>query len=777
MLLHHLKIAWRNILKYKTQSVISILGVAIGFTAFVFTLSWIRYEDGYDKHNPDADRIYRVFLKDSIEIGGVKKYAPKVFASYLKDNYPEIEFATAVYPYQNNWSLKGEILLNNIHYIRTDTSFFHVFYPEVKIAYPEIIPSVYTIFSQSSAGKLGLKAEQRGQRIDSLETYLLDIVPDKPMHSNVPFDVIVLPQRDEERDNSWGYYDHHIYIRIKKGVDLSLLTEKLEKITRVSQIAENATQVDEHSCKLVPIAQLRSTHPDTDVAIQYRHLRLFAGVSLLVILSAFFNYLMLFINKIKIRHRELILHKVNGANSFQLLLMLFFEFVILLLIALICGLALTELFYPHFIKFSMLDAPKSFFWREAFQFGAALLILSVFFAYIPVRYILRRTIRESLLPGASSGREKDRFSRITIMLQLIISSILIFSTSLFLHQYNYINSNEIGFDRFNVNTIYTYPVEIPIDEIKKVPGVMEIIRFGGDFLPKGTIRRKSVELLSGTDKKHRVNFNEFSIYGHEYVDFFKMKILEGRNIFEGEKDACLINKTASLMLNTSNSSEVNKILGQRIVGVIEDMYIDSPSIPVFPSIYMMPSPQSWNVNNDVNHHCAYRYIEGQREFTEKEIERLAKEEFGVEHISISNMEEIYAEYSKSERYLLILLSVMTGVAIAIAVFGTYSVITLACQRRRKEIAIRKVNGASVLEILLLFLREYFLITLVACVVAFPIGALVMQHWLEQYVRRVSIEWWLFVGLFILMLLLVLASVLFQVVRAAKQNPAEVVKSE
>ena len=192
---------------------------------------------------------------------------------------------------------------------------------------------------------------------------------------------------------------------------------------------------------------------------------------------------------------------------------------------------------------------------------------------------------------------------------------------------------------------------------------------------------------------------------------------------------------------------------------------------------MMPSPQSWNVNNDVNHHCAYRYIEGQREFTEKEIERLAKEEFGVEHINISNMEEIYAEYSKSERYLLILLSVMTGVAIAIAVFGTYSVITLACQRRRKEIAIRKVNGASVLEILLLFLREYFLITVVACAVAFPIGAFMMQRWLEQYVRRVSIEWWLFVGLFILMLLLVLASVLFQVVKAAKQNPAEVVKSE
>ncbi len=777
MLLHHLKIAWRNILKYKTQSVISILGLAIGFTAFVFTLSWIRYEDGYDKHNPDADRIYRVFLKDSTEIGGVNRIVPKVLATYLKDNYPEIEYASAIRSYKNDWSLNEKTLLKNIHFIISDTSFFHVFYPEVKISYPEIIPPDCMVLSQSSADKLGLMTKQRGQRIDSLETYLLEVVPDKPMHSNEPFDVIMIPQRDEERENSWNISDSYIYIRIKKNIDMSHLIEKLDKISRVSQDDENITRVYTYSCKLVPLQQLRSTHPDTEVAIQYQHLKLFAGVSLLVILSAFFNYLMLFINKIKIRHRELVLHKVNGATNFQLLLMLFSEFVVLLLIALICGLALTELLYPNFIKFSMLDAPKSFFWREAFLFGTAVLILSALFAYIPVKYMMRRTISKSLLPGTGSIKEKDRFSKITISLQLIISSILIFSTALFIYQYNYINSDHIGFDRFNINTIISYSNEIPIDEIKKVPGVVDVIRYGGDFLPKVVTRKVSIDIDRSSDEKSAVVFNEFGIYGPEFVDFFKINILVGRNIYEGEKNACLINNTANLLISSNDSSNVKSVFGHEVVGVIEDMYIDSPSIPVFPSRYKILTPMTSGVSYGSPNVYAYRYSDGQREATEKEIERLAKEEFGVEHINISNMEEIYAEYSKSERYLLILLSVMTGVAIAIAVFGTYSVITLACQRRRKEIAIRKVNGASVLEILLLFLREYFLITLVACVVAFPIGALVMQRWLEQYVRRVSMEWWLFVGLFLLMLLLVLASVLFQVVRAAKQNPAEVVKSE
>ncbi len=87
MFLHYLKIAWRNLLKYKTQSVVSIVGLAIGFTAFAFTMSWIRYERGYDSHIQDVDRIYRVFIKDSALVGGVNKFAPSTLPTYLKKNY------------------------------------------------------------------------------------------------------------------------------------------------------------------------------------------------------------------------------------------------------------------------------------------------------------------------------------------------------------------------------------------------------------------------------------------------------------------------------------------------------------------------------------------------------------------------------------------------------------------------------------------------------------------------------------------------------------------
>jgi len=120
---------------------------------------------------------------------------------------------------------------------------------------------------------------------------------------------------------------------------------------------------------------------------------------------------------------------------------------------------------------------------------------------------------------------------------------------------------------------------------------------------------------------------------------------------------------------------------------------------------------------------------------------------------------------------------MTSVAILIAIFGIYSMVTLACNRRRKEIAIRKVNGASIKEIFMLFFKQYFWITVAASAVAFPIGIYIMQRWLEQYTRRISMEWWIFVGIFVLVLLIVIVSMIFRVMKAARENPAEVVKSE
>ncbi len=767
MFLHYLKIAWRNLLKYKTQSVVSIVGLAIGFTAFAFTMSWIRYERGYDSHIQDVDRVYRVFIKDSTLVGGINKSTPSPLASYLKENFPEIEASTRVLSYKSDWNVNGKEFISQCHFIYTDSSFFRVFYPEMKIIYPEVIDKPYNILSTTTANKLGLGMQDIGHRIESFNINLLGIVPDKSTYSNVPFDVIYIQQFRAEYDMDWTSWARPTYIRVKEGIDMVVLEDKLTKIS-IKHSYPGGSHTQRYECKLVPLKKLRTLHPDTEVAIQYHHLRLFVVVALLVIFCAFFNYLMLFINRIKNRNKALALQKVNGASNPQLLTMLFSEFTLLLLAALLVGLVLMELFYPSFARFSMIEAQKSFFLQDAILFAISIFLLSLVFAFFPVRYFMKRSIQQNLLPEIQrSGRLKDRFTQITIGLQLVISILLIFSTSIFVYQFNYLNGKDIGFNRYNINTIRTYPNEIPIDEIKKIPGVEEVIRYGGDFLPQSKTMRFSVDTPEDC-----YMFFQFDLFGPEFVDFFDIHIIEGRNIFEGEKGVYLINQTADRLLSKRDSTGVKRVNGLPVVGVVEDMYIDSPLIPVFPTVYTLSEPQSRGTM-----FYAYKYQKEARRNIEKEIEKIGREEAENDDVIFFNMEELYAEYTKSERYLLILLSIMTGVSILIALFGIYAMITLACNKRRKEIAIRKVNGAKAKEIFTMFFRQYFWITLLASVIAFLVGALVMQRWLEQYTRRIEMEWWLFVGIFLLITLIVYASIIFRVNRAVRENPAGVVKAD
>jgi ABC-type antimicrobial peptide transport system permease subunit len=772
MIRHYLKIAWRNLLKYKTQSVITVVGLAIGFTAFSFTMSWIRFERGYDKDIENADRIYRVLLKDSTSVGGIQPYTPNAMTAYLKGLYPEIEEATGISIYKGEFRTNNRsLLLANCNYLHADTSFFKVFYPDIKIDFPEVLDKTYYILTESTATKLGLSYKDIGRNIDSLNINLLSIVPDKSKQTNIPFDIALLSKSNPDFNDSWGYYSRHTYILVHEKADIETLKSKFNELIIHTQLAENISRDTPYPSKLVALTELRITHPDDEVSIKYQHLRLFAAVAFLVIFCAFFNYLMLFINNIRLRSRGLTLQKINGASVKQLLSLLFLEFTILLIIALLIGLALTELLFPSFVKFSMIEAERSHFVLDAILFGFALLITSVVTAYFPIKFFMLRSIKENLLPQKQQNIGiKDSFTLTTIALQLFIGILLIFSTTIYIYQYQYLNSKYIGFNRYNKNAMFTEQNALPLNEIKKIPGVIDIIQYGGDFLPKSHMRRISFE---------GIELFEFVLYGPEFVDFFDINIVEGRNIYEDEKKAYLINETAQRLLTKQDSDKELIIYGIPVVGVIQDMYIDSPLLPVLPSVYKLHDPTHWELEHlhFSTKAYVYKYEKDLRFETEKAIQKLITEEIGNESVRIVNMEEKYEEYTQSERYLLTLLSIMTGVTILIAIFGIYSIVTLACNRRRKEIAIRKVNGATVKEIFMLFFKQYLWITIAASAIAFPIGVFVMQRWLEQYTRRVSMEWWLFAGVFALVLLIVMASMIFRVVKAAKENPAEVVKSK
>lgn len=766
MIIHYLKIAWRNLLKYKTQSVISVIGLAIGFTAFSFTLSWIRYERGYDKHIQDADRIYRVVKINEKEIGGIQVYTPEPLPDYLETTFPEIEAATTgdvkkrTYFYNN-----GRDSIPSCYRLTTDTSFFRVFYPEIRIDFPNPLPQYAYLLSQKISEIISANST-------GFNNGFLGTVPNKTSHSNIPFDIIDLINRrmPNEDDCLWCGYSSVTYIRVQKEADVQALAKKLEHIE-----VEGSYQ-GIMSYKLIPLRKAHYRVPDSKASIKFNHLRIFAGVSLLIIFCALFNYLMLFINRVKMRSRELALRKVNGADNWQLMSLLFAEFLLILLLSIFIGGILTELLFPSFIKFSMIDAPKSFFVLEMLLYAGGVIFFSLLISWIPVRLFMKRGIRENIQPDAkSSGLLRNNFASISLLIQLLVGVLLIFCTFIFLYQYHFLNRSDIGFNRHNVNSVYNYEEEFDLAEIQQIPGVEDVLIFPGGILPRSGRGSFAINEFDNQQLPESVSFEVFNPQFPDFVTFFDIQILEGRNINEGEIGVCLINQSARKALG--HDSPLGKELsGWVIVGVIPDLYIDSPLLPVIPSVYK-PMQDERNVALSGGASFIYRFVPGTRSQTEKSLESLAEKKGIINGIHLSNMEETYAEYTRSERYLLVLLSFMTCVAILIAIFGIHSMIILSCNQRRKEIAIRKVNGAKVREIFMLFFWQYFMVTVVSCIVAFPIGVYIMQRWLEQYTRRVSMEGWLFVGIFILVVLIVLASIFSRVNRAAKENPADVLKSE
>ena len=159
------------------------------------------------------------------------------------------------------------------------------------------------------------------------------------------------------------------------------------------------------------------------------------------------------------------------------------------------------------------------------------------------------------------------------------------------------------------------------------------------------------------------------------------------------------------------------------------------------------------------------------------IEEMHQNELPDRKLFLYNEEEVFNSYLKSEDTLSRLLNFASLVCILISIFGIYSLITLTCEQRRKEIAIRKVNGAKISNILQMFFKEYMLLLTIASLVAFPASYAVMKQWLETYNRQTEIGAWVFITIFIGFAFVIIGSIGYRVWKAANENPADVVKSE
>ncbi len=787
MIKHCLKIAIRNLVKYKVQSAVSILGLAVGFVCFSLSLYWIHYEMTYDHFRQDADRIYMVRTNDEYTEGKIATRVPYALAAYLAQHFPDIAVAAPFHLISERISVNDKY--QDAVFSSADSAWMNLM--DIRIIKGNrnfMLPkdNAEIAITEEAAKKWFRTEDPIGKEVKMLRRTkkICAIVQAENRHTNFPFDFIGNP----ELGKTWWYITWSILIKVKPDTDIEELESKINanlpaELKQVTLTRKTGIE----RIILTPLSKLhyaKDFRDDKEAGITFQYIIYFSIAGILIITCALINYLTLFINRMRVRQREMALRMIHGANIRSLVSLLTVEFLLLLACAVTTGFLLIEICFPSFIELTGIDTAKSSLYGEAFLF-IGLISLIILTAIIGLLYILyHRSLHLSLRynTGRSTGTQLRRGS---IVLQLFVCLSFIGCTVLINQQLDYLRHRDLGLkikNRGSFSVMGDMDYTPLIRKIKELPMITEVMQ--PDYYPivSQLTAIGQFDNWEGLDIPIDTPVPVKLFLGKEdFFRFYDITLLAGEWLDDlSTYEDIIINESLARRMGWSPQEAIGKHIIQSyitytIVGVVKDCHYGAPTLPI-PHTGFLVGEQMGLMQRSAG--ILFKYKEGTWNECRKALEHLYQTECSPENIlRLNSEEEVYNNYLRSEEMLTRLLSFASLVCILTAMFGIYSLVTLTCEQRRKEIAIRKVNGATVWSILFLFFREYLIMLCIAALFAFPITYVIIKQWILNYVRQVSISPLPFILILIGLALTVIAGISWRVWKAANENPAEVIKNE
>ena len=782
MITHDLKVAFRNLFKYKTQTVISLLGLAVGFTCFALSAIWIHYEMTYDTFHEDAGQIHIIRRKDKMSMrdDGWTYGSPYVLAQYLKDNFAEVKAACSV---QGGYG-EQDFFYNDQPYkmqeLSLDSMAFSVFDIRILEGSNEFLNlrSRKVAITRRAAQRLFGNESPLGKEIyysyNRKSPYTIcAVVSEWSEHSNYAYDIITRVYPNDK----WGSWGWHTLVRLHNNASSEYFSKKLEEMV-ITVPEYNDWKLSGWSS--VPLTRLHYDHPITNMEVKFQHVVLFSIASALVILCCLLNYIGLFVTQIRNRSKEFALRMVNGASSFRLFQMLMTEYALLLSVAWFFSMMFIEILLPYFREVSEIKLSQLEVYQQATLCTVSMILLSALMASIPILYYRKRST-QSILSAQKGGREKNLFRRATLLFQLVISIGFIFCASVIMKQLHFLNHSDVGMERKNraALTIHNYDdSQAVLERIKQVAEVEEALAVSNPLIPsQGMMSRGYKDWEDKPEGTEDVQI-EIILESADYMQFYGLTLLEGEMLQPSSPEADIVLNEAAVKALGWHEAVGKELYGyggekHRVIGVVKDWHCTSPTMPIRPAGFQLSSQFGFSGGTSI----LIKFKEGTWEACKEKVEAIVKELYPNSSFRLTNTEEEYNKFLTSENALLRMLTILSLVCILISVFGIYSQIVLTCEQRRKEIAIRKVNGAHMKDILAMFAKEYAALLAIASVIAFSIGYAIMKHWLENYTLQTPVCWWIFASIFVGIAIVVAISIGYRVWKAASENPAEVVKSE
>lgn len=796
MFKNYLKITWRNIRKQKFYATLNILGLTIGMTCCFLIFMYVRFELSYDQFHKHGDQIYRVVtdVKTPTElIEGDITSGP--MGPNMKADFPEVLNmvrlnTTTMLVQKDGNSYREE------HVIEADSTFFRVFtFPLIMGNEATALKEPFSVvLTRAAARKYFGDANPLGQTLltggNKYPVKVTGILKDVPENSHIPFDMILSLTTTTiglkyELDKNWASFGMQTYVMLPVGYDAAKLEKKLPAFMEQhigTMMKANNMSYTLHLEALKDV-YMKSKRPAA-VKGSTTYTYIFSIIAAFILLIAMINFVNLATARATERAREVGVRKAVGAYDTQLKIQFLCETVMLSLIAFVLALILCQLLLPAFNVLAGKEIAHNIFagtdvlWFLVIALGVGLL------AGIYPAVVLASYKPVMVLKGAFRSSTKGlRLRRWLVVFQFVITIFLIAGVIIIYNQLSYLQHHKLGFKKDQVVVLEFGDVENMKDkwaaikqQIARQPGVKSAafsssVPGSPESSAYSNLETKSGDMQASNISVYFVDF--------DFVKQYEVKILAGRgfsaDMATDSTQAMLVNES---VVSAMGYNKPEDIIGKRysqwgsegkIIGVMQNFNYHSLKKEVSP-LTMRIGPGGFSVLSvSVNMADLKQTLAG--------LEKVYSEYAPNTPYNPYFLDESFDKEYRSEYRFgnLVLMAVI--LAIVLATLGLLGLISFIVVQRTKEIGIRKVLGASVVNILFLLSRDFLALVIVALLIATPLAWFVMHQWLQDFAYRISVQWWVFALAGGVAVVIAMATVSLQTVKAAFINPVKSLKSE
>ncbi len=774
MLRFKIKLAFRNLLKNKLYSSLIIGGFAIGFTAFILIGLFYNSEHNVNTHFNEYQNIYRV-------IEAKKNRSTMDFELYpvFSSEYPEIEKACPVdYTSGFQFNIKDSETNNftKIKYsISTTNDFFDVFSIEVlaSLSNEPFADFNSAVITESVAKNLYGDKNPLGRTIkqEFFSATISAVIKDLPENSSFHADLLLNSENKEfqfrnECNEGICIYPTEHYLLVNNAIDPVVLANKLN--TTIDNFNQNTDSLALQNITDIYLSPaLDDAEHDTGNS---KMLVIFFSIAGLIILLSSINYLNYTISIQYAKMKEIGINKTNGAGTGHLLIDSLIEVSLGVLLALLASVLLVAVALPYTDllfgkRISVADVNVH---QLIPVFAATIAGIILLNSMAPIYVLSRFNITEFLIGGRKrTGKQIGK--QLMLTFQLTVSIALIAVVMLIFKQLQYVKHYDLGFNeehlvRLELPYLFDNP-EIIKQETEKLSFVSQ------SALSDGYPGWVKLYMGSGTDED---NFIVQCIHvSDDYLEAMGIELKAGRDFLAGDKNkACIMNEKAVKKYgwDTIDDKKYNNGNGYRVVGEVADFNVQSLHDEIAPVALIYDPDHRFST-------LSLRLIPGNVGQQMAQVKEVWKKILPDEPMEFTFYNDQFQAMYINEDKLSKSISFFSFIAIVLTCMGILGQIFLISLNRTKEIGVRKVNGATISEIMVLLNKDFVIWVVVALVIATPIAFYAMNRWLENFAYKTTLSWWIFALAGLLALGIALLTVSWQSWRAATRNPVEALRYE